>query len=52
MILERNEHNKNTKNIGDMLPQTRKRLKNFYQKYNNDLAELLNDTKFLWKDSL
>ena len=34
---------------GDMLPETRKFLTNFYDKHNGMLAELLGDERFTWK---
>ena len=34
--------------IGDMLPETRSLLNDFYQPCNHDLARLLKDDRFLW----
>ncbi|CAH1229621.1 CHST15 [Branchiostoma lanceolatum] len=34
--------------IGQMLPKTRRMLNKFYRPYNQRLAELLNDTDYLW----
>ena len=36
------------KKVSDMYPETRKLLQNFYGRYNEELAVLLNDTGFLW----
>ena len=36
------------KKVNDMYPETRKLLQNFYGRYNEELAVLLNDTGFLW----
>lgn len=36
----------------DMLPSTRRALHNFYKPYNRKLAALLNDTRYLWNDTL
>lgn len=42
--------NRNKVRVNEMLNETRKRIKNFYQRYNEELAELLNDQRFLWDD--
>lgn len=34
--------------VGDMLPETHQLLLNFYQPYNEELAELLGDQSYLW----
>ena len=37
-------------NIFQMLPETKKMLKEFYRPFNEKLASLLNDKRFLWDD--
>ncbi|KAH9520054.1 Carbohydrate sulfotransferase 15 [Bulinus truncatus] len=36
---------------GPMLPETRAILEEFYARFNEDLASLLNDSRFLWRDA-
>lgn len=43
-----NSQKKKMKKAGEMLPSSRKLLEDFYRPYNRALAELLNDTNFLW----
>ena len=43
--------NTNPVSIAPMLPQTKALLERFFAPYNQQLAELLGDEKFLWKDS-
>lgn len=42
--------NSQDKAVGDMLPETRKLLTNFYRKYNEQLATMLGDQRFLWQE--
>ncbi|XP_025089224.1 carbohydrate sulfotransferase 15-like [Pomacea canaliculata] len=42
--------NSQDKAVGDMLPETRKLLTNFYRKYNEQLATMLSDKRFLWQE--
>ena len=34
---------------GDMLPQTRQRLEQFYSPFNERLAHMLGDERYLWR---
>ncbi|KAL8577017.1 hypothetical protein ACOMHN_065621 [Nucella lapillus] len=36
--------------LGSMLPETRQALQEFYRPHNHQLAELLQDTQFLWQE--
>ena len=42
--------NQNSQNIGPMLKETQTLLDDFYRPFNELLAELLHDDKYLWKD--
>lgn len=44
-----NERKPRNKRIGGMLPETRELLTSFYQPFNEDLAKLLQNEKYLWK---
>ncbi|XP_069755845.1 carbohydrate sulfotransferase 15 [Narcine bancroftii] len=44
-----NTRNPKDKNIGPMLPETRRILKDFYRPFNEKLALVLNDDSFLWE---
>ena len=35
---------------GEILPESRAILDEFFEPYNRQLAELLNDERYLWKD--
>lgn len=37
--------------LGDMLPETRVLLNNFYRPFNKELATLLRDDQFLWSEA-
>lgn len=37
--------------VGKMLPKTRSILENFYKPYNKQLADILDDDRFLWTTS-
>ena len=45
-----NTRKDSTNHIGPMLPETRQLLLDFYAPFNQELAELLNDDKYLWND--
>ena len=34
--------------VGDMLPSTRQILTDFYRQYNEELADMLGDKRYLW----
>ena len=44
-----NERKPRNKKIGVVLPETKELLTSFYQPFNEDLAKLLQDEKYLWK---
>lgn len=44
----RKHETKAKKNVADMYPETRELLTKFYSRYNEELAVLLEDTKYLW----
>ena len=44
----RKHETKAKKKVKDMYPDTRALLEDFYSRYNEELAVLLNDTRFLW----
>lgn len=46
-------HNKSKrkKTVGKMLNSTAYILREFYRKFNSDLAELLGDSRFTWEDT-
>ncbi|XP_035685752.1 carbohydrate sulfotransferase 15-like [Branchiostoma floridae] len=46
----RNSQKKKYENIGQMLPETRRILNEFYRPYNERLAQLLDNTDFLWQE--
>lgn len=50
MLLVSQVRNKNTKKK-EMLPETRQILEEFYRPFNEKLADVLNDKRWLWKDS-
>ncbi|XP_072028760.1 carbohydrate sulfotransferase 15-like [Amphiura filiformis] len=41
---------KKSKNLGNVLPETRAYLKGFFEPHNRELADYLGDEGFLWKD--
>ncbi|XP_067651906.1 carbohydrate sulfotransferase 15-like [Haliotis asinina] len=44
-----NTRNAAAKRVGEMFPETRQLLTHFYGQYNKELANLLNDQKYLWE---
>lgn len=44
-----NKRKKWDRNVGPMLNVTRKMLNDFYNLYNEELAEIMNDDQFLWE---
>ncbi|XP_076460291.1 carbohydrate sulfotransferase 15-like isoform X2 [Babylonia areolata] len=48
---DRKHETKAKKKVADMYPDTRATLQNFYDRYNQDLAVMLDDPRFLWMDS-
>lgn len=44
-----NKRKKWDRNVGPMLNVTRKMLNDFYNPYNEKLAEIMNDDQFLWE---
>ncbi len=40
---------KGTRSHGDILPKTRRLLEEFYEPYNKQLADFLQDDRFLWR---
>ncbi|XP_071786018.1 carbohydrate sulfotransferase 15-like isoform X2 [Asterias amurensis] len=47
----RHPSNVNKRPTKQMLPETKQLLKEFYRPFNVELAQLLNDDKYLWEDS-
>ena len=45
---DRKHETKAKKKVNDMYPKTRQLLQSFYGRYNEQLAVLLSDTRFLW----
>ena len=45
-----NKRNLAERNLGDMWNETRKLLTEYYSSYNERLAKLLQDNRFLWSD--
>ena len=43
--------NKHKKPYKPMLPETQQLLREFYRPYNEELAQMLNDQKYLWEDT-
>lgn len=41
---------KSTMKYGEIFPKTREILDTFFEPYNTQLADLLHDNRFLWKD--
>jgi N-acetylgalactosamine 4-sulfate 6-O-sulfotransferase len=44
-----NKRKKADRTVGAMLNETRRLLNEFYEPYNRELADMLDDDKFLWE---
>ena len=42
---------RSSEKYGDIFPKTRALLDEFFEPYNKQLSELLNDSRFLWKEN-
>eukprot|EP01104_Vermistella_antarctica_P006028 TRINITY_DN16767_c0_g1_i1.p1 TRINITY_DN16767_c0_g1~~TRINITY_DN16767_c0_g1_i1.p1 ORF type:complete len:505 (+),score=54.76 TRINITY_DN16767_c0_g1_i1:229-1743(+) len=51
-VVDHNLKNRKSGDVIEMLPETRKLLTEFYQPYNEELARLLGDDRFLWSEWL
>ncbi|KAL8607105.1 hypothetical protein ACOMHN_008691 [Nucella lapillus] len=49
---DKKHETKAKKRVADMYPETRAILQKFYDRYNEELAVLLNDPRFLWMDNV
>lgn len=47
---KKNKRNNQTLTLGDMLPETRDMLRQFYRPFNVNLSRLLNSDQYLWSN--